>query len=81
MKLPFWRAQPKDMLVQRDADALMEAFGDSAYDEARTRAREARSGSVIDENRPRYHWDKVRGEIGRRTGRPARVDTATRYLD
>jgi hypothetical protein len=45
------------------------------------RAREERLGHVIDGNRPLGHWDRVRREIARRTGRQARADTATRYLD
>jgi hypothetical protein len=65
--------------VSKDAQLLMERFGRAAYDEARTRAREARLGGVIDANRPAGHWDRVRAEIARRTRR-AHVDTATRYL-
>lgn len=61
-----------------DAQALITRFGASAYDEARTRARETRLGNVIDGNRREGHWDRVRAEIARRTGR-AHVDTATRY--
>ena len=65
--------------VAEDAQVLMERFGLAAYDEARTRAREARLGRIIDGNRQAGHWDRVRAEIARRTGR-AHVDTATRYL-
>jgi hypothetical protein len=36
---------------------------------------------MIDANRPPSHWDKVRSEIARRTGRIVGVDTATRYLE
>ena len=66
------------MTVDRDAQGLIERFGASAYDEARTRAREARLGRVIDANRAEGHWDRVRAEIARRTQR-THVDTATRY--
>ena len=61
-----------------DARALIARFGASAYDVARTRAREARLGNVIDGNRGDGHWDRVRAEIARRTKR-AHVDSGTRY--
>ena len=73
----FFRTRLRE--VSEDAQVLMETFGTAAYDEARTRAREARMGDVIDANRQAGHWDRVRAEIARRTGR-AHVDTATRYL-
>jgi hypothetical protein len=77
----LWRKHSQaESQVAEDARALILRFGDSAYDEARTRAREARLGRTVDANRPVGHWDKVRREIGRRTGRDQRVDTATRYL-
>jgi hypothetical protein len=65
--------------VAEDASRLIARFGLAAYDEARSRARDARLGNVIDGNRPEGHWDRVRAEIARRTGR-VHVDTATRYL-
>jgi hypothetical protein len=68
-------------LIEKDADALMRAYGDAAYDHARTTARDVRLGQAADEHRPAGHWDRVRREIGRRTGRDKRVDTATRYLE
>lgn len=58
-----------DPLVLSDAETLIAGFGSSAYDEARTRAREARSGEVVDANRGPAHWDRVRCEIGTRTNR------------
>jgi hypothetical protein len=67
--------------TRRDAATLMIGFGSAAYEEARQRAWEARQGQVVDANRPPGHWDRVRAEIGRRTGRRSWVDTATRYLD
>jgi hypothetical protein len=67
--------------VRQDADALIGASGQGAYDQSRTRAHEARLGKMIDANRPPSHWDKVRSEIARRTGRIVGVDTATRYLE
>ena len=65
--------------AESDATALIARFGDSAYDEARRRAREARQGAVVDGNRIDDHWDRVRRAIGRTTGR-AGLDTATRFL-
>lgn len=67
------------MTAAEDALILIERFGAAAYDEARTRARDARLGNVIDGNRQDGHWDSVRAEIARRTNR-RHVDTATRYL-
>ncbi|HYM99546.1 MAG TPA: hypothetical protein VET25_07370 [Aestuariivirgaceae bacterium] len=68
------------MQARRDAASLMIGFGNAAYEEARQRAREARLGQAVDANRPPGHWDRVRAEIGRHTGRGGWVDTATRYL-
>jgi len=55
--------------VLRDAAILIDVFGPAAYDEARTRARDARLSKIIDGNRPPGHWDNVRKELGRRTKR------------
>lgn len=66
--------------VMDDADSLIERFGSNAYEEARTRARDARLNRVIDPHLPADHWDRVRTEIGRRMGRTG-LDTATRYLE
>lgn len=64
-----------------DASALIAAFGAQAYYVARERAREEQQhGKVLDANRAAGHWDRVRREIGRRTGRD-QLDTATRYLE
>jgi hypothetical protein len=60
--------------VKVEADALTAEFGDGAYEEARTRAREA--PEPYDR-----HWDDVRIEIAKRTRRGTPVDTATRYLE
>jgi hypothetical protein len=81
MKLPILRKRTSPNLVASDVNSLLRSFGDSAYDEARTRAREARLGKVFDGNRPNGHWDKVRREIARRTGRQVGLDTATRYTE
>jgi len=52
-------------LVQADASALIARFGDGAYFEARDRAQRS---AVIDGNRPRWHWMRVKLEIARRQG-------------
>lgn len=75
------RKQAPCSRVEADAAAMIESFGDGAYEQARSRAREERLGAVIDVNRPRGHWDRVRREIARLTGRGSRADTATRYLE
>lgn len=64
--------------VMADADELMRLFGQGAYDEARDLARPPNAGIGI-ELRRNAHWDRVRREIGKRTGRIP-LDTATRYL-
>jgi hypothetical protein len=74
----LFRRQTGDIVAQ-DTDVLMEAHGSGAYEEARTRARKARLGSVIDSNRPAGHWDKVRREIAKRTGKEIGADSASRY--
>jgi hypothetical protein len=80
IRLPGFPKRVLPPLIQQDAAALITAYAQSAYDEARTRAREARLGRVIDGNRPAGHWDRVRMEIARQTGRQVGMDTATRYL-
>ena len=75
----FGRSDRMGSLVTQDADALMAQYGASAYDEARTRARQERLGQIIEGNRPAGHWDRVRREIAFRTERHGWVDTATRY--
>ena len=67
-------------LVAADADQLMQTYGADAYRVARGRAAAAKRGNVVDGDRGDRHWDRVRGEIARRTGRDRR-DTATRMLD
>lgn len=66
-------------IVALDAAALMQSHGDGAYEEARTRAREERLRQVIDGNRLAGHWDKVRLEIAKRTGKQIGADSASRY--
>jgi len=73
------RYRERQAQTAADAEALIAQFGDSAYGEARRRARETRQGSIIDGNRSAGHWDRVRMITGRKTGRD-NLDTATRYL-
>jgi hypothetical protein len=54
-------------LAIRDATALMQCYGATAYREARERARQVRLGKVIDLNREEGHWDRVSLNIARRT--------------
>ena len=68
-------------VVVTDAESLITALGNGAYEVARTRAREQRLGQIIEANRPDGHWDRARKEIARRTRRRMHVDSATRYLD
>ena len=50
-------------LVESDARALIERFGDDAYLEALLRRYDA--SRVIDANRPLGHWEKVKDAIRR----------------
>jgi integrase/recombinase XerD len=75
--LKVWRERRKQAAA--DAEVLMARLGAEAYQEARSRAREARKRAVIDGNRPDQHWDRVRRIIGRKAGRD-QLDPATRYL-
>jgi hypothetical protein len=76
--LQLWRKKLA-IRAREDASALIERYGHGAYEEARRRARDARQGLVVDGNLPNDHWDDVRREIARRTGRVIGVDTATRH--
>jgi hypothetical protein len=76
--LRFGRTEARRQ-AEMDADSLMHRFGEGAYEEARTRARQARDGAILDLNRPDGHWDRVRRIIGARSGRD-QLDTGTRYL-
>ncbi len=74
------RRRARAALAETDADTLMRRFGDLAYDEARRRLREEEHVAVLDGNRPRGHWARVRQVIGQRQERDG-LDTATRYLE
>ena len=54
-------------LIEADAKALMERFGESAYSEARFRQHDA--PDVVDANRPADHWERVKEAIRRMEGR------------
>jgi hypothetical protein len=58
--------------IDAEADALISAFGDSAYSEARCREREASSDEMERE------WSRVALAIARKAGRRIGLDTATR---
>ena len=66
--------------AQAEADALIKRFGNAAYEEARSRARDAQHSIVRDQTREK-HWRRVRQLIARQTGRSRKLDTATRYLE
>jgi len=74
------RRRARAELAEADAFALMQRYGDLAYEEVRRRAREADQKTVLDGNRPPGHWARVGKIIAERTGRDF-VDTATRYLE
>jgi hypothetical protein len=73
------RSQTRARLVEADASALIAGFGDYAYYEARRRASEADSGTILDGNRPEGHWHDVKRSLSKILGRDG-LDTATRYL-
>jgi hypothetical protein len=67
MRLFAWLNGRKEAarLVQADADALITRFGDQAYFEARDRAQRS---AVINGNRPRGDWTRVKLVIAKRQG-------------
>ena len=48
-------------LIEADATALIERFGEQAYAEARFRQHDA--PDIVDANRPAGHWERVKGAI------------------
>ena len=48
-------------LIEADAKALIERFGEQAYSEARFRQHDA--PDVVDANRPAGHWERVKEAI------------------
>jgi hypothetical protein len=68
-------------LIESDADAMIETFGDDAYLEARRWVVAELAYKVIDADRPPGHWARVRAEVRRRVKPQTKSDTATRYLE
>ncbi len=48
-------------LIEADAKALIERFGEHAYSEARERQHD----ETVDANRPEHHWERVKEAIWR----------------
>ena len=79
LMLGWWRRRKEAARVASDdADSLIQSFGNSAYEEARERAREARRHNGMSMGRSADHWQRVRLLIAKRTGRAVGLDTATR---
>jgi hypothetical protein len=57
----FRRRAEYRALIEADAKALIERFGEQAYSEARERQHD----EVVDANRPAGHWERVKKEIWR----------------
>jgi hypothetical protein len=74
------RRKAAHRLIKSDAGDLIARYGDDAYGVARQRLHDE-GAPVISEGRSKDHWAQVMVEIARLSDRPARVDTATRYLD
>ncbi len=68
-------------LVVSDATAMIERFGDGAYQEARNWVVAALIQNVVDADRPAGHWARVRAEIRKRNKPPTTADSATRRLE
>ena len=77
----WWRRRKElQARVDADATAMIAEFGASACHVARDRALEQRLHKIVDADRSPEHWNLVRFEIRKRTGRQA-IDTATKYLE
>ena len=57
----FRRRAEYRALIEADAKALIEQFGEQAYSEARFRQHDA--PDVVDANRPAGHWERVKDAI------------------
>ena len=62
----FHRRAAYRALIEADAKALIEQFGEQAYSEARFRQHDA--PEVVDANRPVGHWERVKEAIRRMEG-------------
>lgn len=78
-----WRRRRREaaLLVERDAQALIQEHGAQAYGVARSRARLIRHGGLIDDSRPDGHWHAVSRRVADLVGHQIGVDNATRRLD
>jgi hypothetical protein len=63
----FRRRAEYRALIEADAKALIERFGEGAYSEARFRQHDA--PDVVDVNRPPGHWERVKEAIRRKESR------------
>jgi hypothetical protein len=75
------RRREERALIESDAAAMIETFGDAAYLEARRWVIAELAHKVIDANRPAGHWARVRAEIRKHVKHQPKSDTATRYLE
>ena len=76
--LGWWRR--RRALAESDARDLIARFGERAHQEARLRVIDAQNNSVIDANRPAFHWRRVQRLIARCL--PAEPsDVGPRFLD
>jgi hypothetical protein len=57
----FRRRAAYRALIEADAKALIERFGEQAYSEARFRQHD----DIVDANRPAGHWERVKEAIRR----------------
>jgi hypothetical protein len=75
------RRREERALIESDAAAMIETFGDAAYLEARRWVVAELAHKVIEGDRPAGHWALVRAEVNRRAKHRPQSDTATRYLE
>ncbi len=57
----FRRRAEYRAIIEADAKALIERFGEQAYSEARFRQHE--TPDIVDANRPPGHWERVKEAI------------------
>ena len=62
----FRRRTEYRALIETDAKALIERFGEQAYSEARFRQHDG--PDVVNANRPAGHWERVKEAIRRVEG-------------
>lgn len=78
-----WRRRRREgaLLVERDAQALIQEHGAQAYGIARWRARQIWHGKLVDDSRPSGHWHAVSRRVADLVGHQIGADNATRRLD